>query len=119
LHPWFEQFAELPLSWSHDVIVPVHVVVPGCQTHPLVHVAAELNVLHSAGTPEQLPPTPLSYGVHVHPSATQGPWLFATLLLRRTHALGLPVHAPAGVTGVQPWHSLLPQSDTGHPPQVV
>lgn len=51
----------------HGVTVPVHVVVPFVQKHPLVHVPEDVYVVHAAGVPEHVPPAPDA--THVQPSA--------------------------------------------------
>jgi hypothetical protein len=62
------------VSWLHGVIVPVQVVVAGCQLQPLVHSPCCVYVLHAFGVPAQFPPMPASAGVHVQPSAVHAAW---------------------------------------------
>jgi hypothetical protein len=113
VQPWLEH-VDGP-SWLHGVIVPVHVVVPGTQAHPDVHVPCDVYVLHAAGTPEHVPPRPASPGVQVQLSAVHSVWLLLIVLVQVLHGsgAGLLTHVPVPVDGVQPWHSEPPHSDVG------
>jgi hypothetical protein len=105
------------------VIVPVHVDVPFCHEQPdaLSHVVDIVYVLHRAGVPPQVPPTPESFGVHVQPtSCWHWLWLLTLVLVHVLHADGVPTQVPC-VTSVQPWHSVFvpPHWLVGHDAQLV
>jgi hypothetical protein len=74
----------VPVSWLHCVIDPLHEVVCHMQLACWQEVWSPCEV-QAVAVPPQVPPRPLSPGVHVHPRFMHTIWLFVVGLVQVEH----------------------------------